>query len=267
MEHERLIAFSETTERPGHINEPHRPIFTTVEDLERISDSNVAKIYNYLKKTSPKELARVHYGIHTNEQLRQAGMIQGYYGNGRFFVVSDVDSRNKFSEDYKTCHGLVLSGETTDGERISSMFHINPKIMQTTESFDSLLTALKYILTEIKLNCVDGSIDTVTYGGLAAFKSEAPRALDSSTSAAADYKTMYDSLNNLVDDVLGFRLRIAEPPQVAAAADGTGYKTIAFFDNKTNHLHLIRYNSDQHSGQSIQSEDLVNKLEEWRQNG
>jgi hypothetical protein len=84
-----------------------------------------------------------------------------------FYVISKVDSKNKFSERFLNCTSVVAIGKDKNtGENISFMSHQNPnqflKDNSVSKSFKSHLNeSLDYILEKSE----EGTVDVVLLGG------------------------------------------------------------------------------------------------------
>jgi len=81
------------------------------------------------------------------------------------YVISPIDSLNKFSTSFRNCIGLIVTGQDKEtGENISFLSHQDPDsfLGETREHF---LADLKQQLSALKERSVSGTIDAVIVGG------------------------------------------------------------------------------------------------------
>ncbi len=92
-------------------------------------------------------------------------------GEDGAFVISRIDSENKWSKDYFNCTGVVAVGfDETIGKNISLLSHQNPgKVLQGYHDYDrqsEFEKALRASLVEIAQRSKSGTLDVVIFGGM-----------------------------------------------------------------------------------------------------
>lgn len=138
-------------------------------------------------------------------------------------VMSPVNSRNKYSENYYVCDGVVAVGvDRTTGENISFLTHENPNYTMTDEieSFDKKLTEK---LEEIKSLSKNNSIDVVSFGGSKDFNKEDD----------VQFEESMQKISEVCYKVLGFYPTVAQGPK----HKGVGYRNV-YFDTENRRLYM-----------------------------
>lgn len=81
------------------------------------------------------------------------------------YVISRLNSKNKFSQDYNDCTGVVVAGkDKLNNKNISFLTHQNPQDFLNKHS-DKFIADLGEMLDEIKERSQEKTIDVVIVGG------------------------------------------------------------------------------------------------------
>ncbi len=258
MSHERLRAFQETTNKPEHLAEGFSPIFTTVQSNENVSEEDRTELNKRINKEST---TFVQYAHHSPEWLQKRDVIQHSDNVEEFWLMSTVDSKDKFSKDYRSCLGLAVIGVDHEGNRISFLTHTNPLVFADQKSFDEYTASLRGNLIEMKNRCQIGSIDAVSFGGRITWDEDLPGEIDPEQTYADDYQIATEITANLVNDVLDFKPIIAEGPRLKRGYDFQQLQQLAFLDTENNHLHIIVRGAAPNSGRSFSVDGLTEELQ------
>jgi hypothetical protein len=262
MNTERLTAFKEGMERPSYMEAPFEPILATVEDLENISEESSESLQKIF--SSKNNNTMVKYEFHTREELSEGKVMQSSVPTDSGYVMSRVDTNNKFSLGYRNCVGLIVTGTTHDGERVSFLTHTNPGVFGQQHDYDEYIASLRGNLMELKNRCVIGSIDAVSFGGNAFFDDNSESFIDTEFNAADDYRIATEITASTVNDILEFTPHIAEGPRIKKGYDYESYEQKAFFNTQTRHLHILVTGGAANSGKSFEVSELDEEMNRLR---
>lgn len=195
--------------------------------------------FDYLKKefsiTKPKEeiegAHNINYKASTEELERQ----KFFNSKMHAYVISLVDSLDKFSEGYMDCTGVIVTGtDKTTGENISFLTHQNPLRFLTYEK-DSFVENFKKSLNEIKERCKPGTIDAVFLGGK--YPTSSHKAVPA---MQKEYLAAVELISGEVQKTLGFEPVVVNGPKATEGTDSV------FYNNNERRVYLIRpkVNSD-----------------------
>lgn len=147
------------------------------------------------------------------------------------YVISPANSKDKISEHFQDCTGVIVAGVDRDtGENISIMSHQNPgAFLSAGKNKDQFLNDLAQILQQIKARCLPNTVDAVIIGG---------KYMTIADIVEIDFRQNYlDSLSLLsteVSSILGFEPIIINGPKLISSADRVLY------NNKERRLFFIR---------------------------
>jgi len=162
------------------------------------------------------------------------------------YVLSSVNSNDKFSADFYTCIGIVAVGTDREtGENISFALH-TPAYQPGDETDDLILNKLapelEAKLLTLKERCIEGSIDAVMVGGKINFAQSGD--LDKNI-----YEKTKDFLTSKVESALGiYPVSIAGPKEITDKninsylylKEGSVRGDEFYFDNMKRRLFLLR---------------------------
>jgi hypothetical protein len=164
-------------------------------------------------------------------------------GGDNQYVMSGVNSKDKFSSGFYGCVGLVVVGIDKDsGENISIGLHTplyDPDVDYKDRGLNSLALNLRAQLNSLKEQCLEGSIDSVMLGGL----------IDETygDSDKEIYTKTSDFIGYQVEQVIGARPTIAGGPKRLSIEKKTSKEfqnssqgDTFYFDNARRRLYLVR---------------------------
>lgn len=151
---------------------------------------------------------------------------QKHAGEGGY-VISNLDTSNKFSDDYADCLGLLAIGQE-GGKNISLLTHQVSRAANTGGKDPERVQAIgdKYIkdltasLHELALRAQRGSVDVVLFGGSSTFES--------------DYRESVKKMGALCVSILGV------DPTVIVGPKDLGGMTQVVCDTKRRRLYLTQ---------------------------
>ncbi|MEI6660420.1 MAG: hypothetical protein WCK91_03300 [bacterium] len=163
--------------------------------------------------------------------------LKGFLQNShRSYVISNIDSRSKYSRGYNDCTGLIISGVAKGGEKISFVTHQDPKdLTLVSGAKESFLNHLRESLAEMWVRCGEdaGNIDAVVIGGRSITKRYVK------DTGYVDFEKNYEDLTNLlsteVRQGLGFEPVIVNGPKFELSGSDDMY-----FNTPNNRMYLIR---------------------------
>ena len=171
-----------------------------------------------------------------DEDKKEAGLLSG---GSREYVISPLNSNNKFSSGLYSCLCLVVVGKSRiTNKNISTMLHTplyNPADDVDGKSLGGLINSLDPQLNALKEECIDGSIDSVIAGGLINKRYEAWD--------TEHYTDMKDFLSERVKRVCGITPVHVGGPKKLDTTQGKDTEQVAddvYFENDTRRLFLLR---------------------------
>jgi hypothetical protein len=235
MEKEPLITSPESADyQTEHLKEDVSPIMVCVGTAEDYQDQ--------LNEISSHFDDYVH-GVHNADYFSDSEILdrKGFKNTGNnTYVISPLDKFDKFSEGFYNCTGLIVVGRNKrDGENISFLSHQDPEKFLHSKRED-FITHLDQILSNLKVQVEEGTIDAIIIGGRYLPLS------DRSAGDSYDIKNYVGSVNLLSEEVrkiLGFDPVVVNGPKFPSMKGGADK---VYFDNKNRRAYLIRprVNSD-----------------------
>ncbi len=168
-------------------------------------------------------------------------------GGYETYVISDVNSKDKFSVGLYDCTGLIIVGEDKKtNKNISLLSHQDPKEFLTPRLIDSFKLHLIERIKKISEKSKKGSIDAIIFGG--------------NTRSKENFKKSIELVSKLVLDQLKFEPTVATGPKERYGA------TNMYFDNKNRRAYLFmpqqEKNITYHDFQPKDISGQLQKLEE-----
>ena len=182
------------------------------------------------------------------EELRQ----QNFKNADRnSYVISAVDSSNKFSKGFKNCTGLIVSGlEKDTGKNISFVSHHDPDYFLSGDEAEKLFNRdLREQLEELKKRCGDGTIDAVIVGG---------NYFENLSESQTQYLKSIRLLSEEVQGVLGF-----EPVVMTGPKNRRSGQDDVFYDNEQRRLYIMRPAVGEEFTKSYLPSDVKNQEKRW----
>jgi hypothetical protein len=217
-------------QKPKHLNPGVKPIIACLEEMDELDLGRA-----YAGRDFLKDSYRTAHDVDYRGEPRYLQLKNFLHNDMRSYVISTIDSQDKYSEGYQDCTGLVVSGVTPDGQKISFITHQDPKDFLHIEGVkESFIHDLRIRFAEMKQRCGDdsGNIDVVMIGG-----KYAP------TISVRDYgevnfkKDYVDSIKLLTletKNALGFEPIIINGPKVEGASDNI------YYNNENKRLYYVR---------------------------
>jgi hypothetical protein len=163
-------ALSKSMDGGREVNNPIITCIGTRSDFEKSLPENFQKMLDGEDSRSAyptdPNIDNVSYHASTNDKEKAGLLSDGPYQ----YVMSPVDSKDKYSSGFYGCLGLVVVGKDKEtNENISTMLHTplyDPNDDTEGSVLAKFITSLDEQLSIIKNNSLEGSIDSVIVGGL-----------------------------------------------------------------------------------------------------
>lgn len=146
------------------------------------------------------------------------------------YVISPVDTRDKFSKEFCNCGGLLVAGrDKQTGAELSFLTHHNPEyFLHSKYKERAFIFDIKTKLEEMKERCEPGTLDAVLFGG---------RDSDDYAFGDIDEQEEYELSITLVKkevlSVLGFEPAIPTEPKIYGEEH-------AYYDTINRRLYLLQ---------------------------
>jgi hypothetical protein len=191
------------------------------------------------------------------EELKE----EGFENDGSdSYLISPLDSLDKYSKNYFNCTGLILSGkEKGSGKNISFMTHQNPEYFLIDNGKNFLKDLIKKI-KELKERCEDKTIDAAVVGGsyskVRDFKEPDPKR----DIFIQEYLKSIKFLSEKIKKEIGFEPIVIVGPKTEPGSD------IVFYENDTKRLYLMRNRGGGgfDSAESFLPSELEEKRKKWK---
>ncbi|MFA5870436.1 MAG: hypothetical protein WC842_00910 [Candidatus Paceibacterota bacterium] len=233
-----------------HLKEGVSPIIACIETPNQaFNDHNIK---DFLKNST--KLTDVDYFGDSIEQK-----VRGFknMGDGSF-VISPIDSSDKFSQKFLDCTGLVVAGQKKETkENISLLSHQNPAHFLNEEFWKTnFKNDLRQQLQELKKKSVDKTVDVVIVGG--------NHFLNGEYSNSKEYRDNYlDSIKQLsevVVEVFNF-----EPVVITGPKTVRGRQTDdVYYDNEHRRLYIVRKDIGDTTTESFLPRDIEKQEKKWK---
>ena len=182
------------------------------------------------------------------EELQEKKLLNAGEGT---YVISLLDNKNKRSDGYGPCTGVVVVGrDKNTKENISFLTHqffTRLSMFGLDSRFGSNLMER---LADTKDQCVHGSIDAVVFGGIS------NDGMDN-----RGYEKAIDALTTIVHDRLGFSPVIITGPKIYEDKD---QEDNVLFDTKNRRLYIERPKVGDTSTESYLLKDIEKQEEKWK---
>lgn len=224
----------------SHLAEGIKPIITCVGSFkdygletpiekpgQKSGTLNTKEVAKKLGLTSLKNVDQ-HEGAY--HRRKEDALSAGY----DTYIISPIDSSNKFSENFHRCIGIVMLGvDKETGEKVSCLGHFDPLKIEKSEMSDHL----EQRFMEMKVKCKDNTVDAVLVGGRYYSDYE------------MDFHQMEQNYNDSVkffgsevEDMFGFKPVVINGPKVGRGQD------CVFVDTKNGRVYLLRPEVNQTTG-------------------
>ena len=214
------VCISPNTLKSEHLNEGIQPIMTCVGIRQRENYENLHLLRMDIGDRSTRGY-KVNF-FASEKTLEEKGFKSA---GKKTYVISPIDSLNKYSEKIYDCTGLVVIGhDRRTGRDVSFLSHQDPGMFLAKKRSQFILD-IEDRLGEIMEYCEPGTIDAVVVGGNKTIKGE--------------YEESIELLTEEVEKTLGFK-----PVVIAGPKLGVNHDTV-LFDTDKRRLYFFRpYNRD-----------------------
>lgn len=220
---------TKNTEYKSHLTEGAQPIIACLISRgdKDFGEDMIALHEDFDDYSSLKTVHNIDWNSGTFNLDRQKFLHAG----STTYVMSTIDSFQKFSRDFIRCTGLVVAGvEKETGRKISFLTHQDPARFLSDLKY-KFTADLEKRLEEMKKRCIPGTIDAVIVGGRYIHDGGD----ESDAVVVEDYPASLEFLGQEVKKVLGFEpVVINGPKTVPEKVDSVYYNT------ENNRLYLIR---------------------------
>lgn len=187
---------------------------------------------------------------------------EGFVGEFReklwAYIISPIDSKDKFSLKYAECTGVVMVGTDKEtGENISFLSHQNPNFFLFYDDLN-FFTELEKKVKEIKDRCEPDSIDAIIFGGKFANVKDFP---DNHAIHEIDkelYLKSIESISDKIKSTLGFNPEVISGPKFNPAHDHV------VFRNNDRRLHLLRFSNQSDFIRNFNSDEVRELSKDWK---
>lgn len=165
------------------------------------------------------------------------------------YVISSVDNSNKFSESFKNCTGLIVTGlDKETGKNISFLSHQDPHYFLSGHTTKGFKNDLGKQLRELKERCIDRTIDAVIVGG---------NYFEARPNFKKAYLESIGLISKEVKNILGFEPVVMTGPKTVSGRDDV------FYDNDHRRLYIMRPEVAKESTKSYLPSDIKNQRRKW----
>ena len=209
------------SKKESHLIEPFKPIITcigneyqTAENAKECAGNHPSKFY------VDSEWLDVDW--FSDESDPDGFEIMRAISGGYKVAISEVNKANKVSYNYKDCLGLVIVGKDEEtGVDKSFLLHADPESIYR-EFRNDLNFALARRIAKLKSECVEGSVDSVMYGGW--FNRDS---FNLGYEESVHHIAALNTLNGEIERMLGFK-----PPVVSGGSSTRGKRDAYFVTNE-----------------------------------
>jgi len=211
-----------------------KPIIISVSPEEYISEPGAEK----QKGALPKQEKEAHN--------------VDWYASSDPYEFSPVDEKNKESEGYKNCIGIVLTGkEKGSSKQISCVGHFNPSVFFTKYSTqEKFLHILRSKIEEVKKRSEEGSMDAAVFGG---------NVFEPDPSSLREYEETIQTVVEESEKCLGFAPVVIIGPKTGRGQDDVSY------DTENRRLFTVRKETGVSSSESYLAKDFPRQKKKWAQ--
>ncbi len=216
---------------------------------------------DFLDSPHLKEIRRVRNGIDTSQKIHNVDYYadkgeldaNNFKHDGRMtYVISDINNKDKFSEGFKNCTGLVVAGkDKKTGENISFLTHQDPDyFLDGVENKNKLKEDLRERIEALKEKCEEGTLDARVFGGNYFGKDE--------IEYRENYLNSIKLLSSEVSSVLGFKPVVVVGPKTVQ-----GGQDDVFYDNEHRRLYIVRPVVGDATTNPVSPEDIEEEQKKW----
>ncbi len=236
-----MESFGATSEKFKHLEKGFKPIMVCLDTQSNIC-IECPDIFNPDKTD--------YVDLYSESKPNESNFISSVY------VISKLDSKDKYEYGYKDCIGLVVVGESKDSdENISIISHIDfEAVLANSEDEESFKKSVISIIQELKNKVKAGSIDCLLFGGNSYENNPDEDSIFDS------YKKYIKYISSILKQELGFSPNVITGPKEREG------DTDIYFNNQNRRLYLFMPQQDKNISlrdfNSEQVEDQIKKIKE-----
>lgn len=177
---------------------------------------------------------------------------KGYKNQADYtYVISVIDNKDKFSNGFKNCTGLLVAGrDKKTNENISFLSHQDPQyFLLSDKEKQEFITDLKQRITEMKEKCADGTIDARIVGGN----------YYSNGNFEENYLKSIELLSSETSKILGFEPIVSTGPKTHER----GGQDDVFYDNENRRLYILRPEVGNATTEPFEPKNIENQKKKW----
>lgn len=202
----------------NHLEKDFKPIITSISKGINLDEWETFP-FKGIKRKSKDEVDNIDYKadrtVLDNNKILNGGL--------ETYVISDLNSKDKFTTGLYDCTGLVIVGEDIEtGKNVSILSHQDPKEFLSPELNESFKEHLVSSLDKITKRSKKGSIDVLIVGGNSM-----------GTARKDNYISSVTFIGKIIKDKLNF-----DPTVITGPKDSSG-ATHVYFDNENRRLYLL----------------------------
>ncbi len=250
------------TLKSEHLNKDVTPIIGGVYDRH-----NLDKQTQYFLDDFKKDAEFVDF-LYTEKDLEKNGMLNG---GKETYVISNCDNKNKYSNSFLDCTGLVVSWvDKNTGEKMSFLSHQNyPSFVEDgKEVLLKFKDDMNKSLDIVSNNAVLGTVDAVIFGGndkedinsdpFEDFQYGRSNLDDFMKEKFTTYKKSISFLNNIISSKFGFSPVVIQGPN--ENFNTLNHSLAVYFDNLNRRLYLLRPQNTSVNNEEFIADNLDNQV-------
>jgi hypothetical protein len=175
--------------------------------------------------------------------------------NGEYtYVISPVSEKDKLSESYIFCTGVVATGKDKNtGENISVATHQDPnRFLSNGSSHEEFLRDVRTRFNELKERAKEGTIDAVIVGG---------EFIPGNEDLNQKYRDSVALLGEEVKNIFGFEPAVITGPKTGLGEDNN--REHIYFDTKERRLYITRPHTGDATSESYLPSERSEKEKTW----
>jgi len=230
-----------------HLNKGIKPIIACVDTHENLKE------FEKEFKQDPNRPLNVDYYAKP-KKLSEKNIKHGGF---KTYLISSIDERNKFSNDFTECTGVVVAGIDKETQKnISFLSHEDP--FHFLENPKGFLSDMQSSLEEMKNRCVPGTIDAIIAAGNYVTDAHRPEKFAERQEL---YRGSITMLAQSMKGVLGF-----EPVVIVGPKNDPTHGDYLFYDNENRRLHIFRPDTGDITSESYLPKDIAEQEKKWKKN-
>ena len=240
------------TLKAEHLKSGFKPIIACLEGPEQLRDDTYGCSFSSIVKEN----------IFAREVDYQFPPEDFENGGNKTFVFSPTDSKDKVSEWFFDCTGLVIAGyDEKQGRDISFMSHQDPDFLgKDKNKRDIFFNILRKKLEEMKRRSAEGSLDAIIIGGNYVGEADKNKLKEKLNNLIARriYHASIKSLAQEVSAILGFE------PVVIAGPKKVRKSNSFYYANAGRRLYTLQPKIDSAICEPYLPRDLKEQTKKWK---